>query len=65
MVSFLSIMYPTENILEPDKSLIPSLLKVFVMFQLRIFYDKHNEEENFVEDIAINCKIVIKTLVCI
>ena len=58
-------MYPTENILEPDKSLIPSLLKVFVMFQLRIFYDKHNEEENFVEAIAINCKIVIKTLVCI
>ena len=48
-------MEHTVNILEPNKSLITSLLKVFNMFQLRIFYDKHNEEDNFVEDIAIKC----------
>ena len=25
------------------------------MFQLRIFYDKHNEEDNVLEAIAIKC----------
>ena len=25
------------------------------MFQMRLFYDKHNEEENVVENIAIKC----------
>ena len=45
----------TANILKPNQGLIPSLLKVFSMFQLRLFYDKHNEERYFVDEIAIRC----------
>ena len=51
-------MEHTANILEQNKSLIPSLLNVFSMFHLRIFYDKHNEEENILYAIDIkfsNC----------
>ena len=46
-------MEHTANILEPNVSLITSLLKVFYMFQLHIFYDKHNEEYNVVDTISI------------
>ena len=45
----------TENIVKPNKSLITSLLKAPAMFQLRKIYDKHNEEENVVDAIAIKC----------
>ena len=45
----------TANILEPNKSTILSLLRVIGIFQFRIFYDKDNEEENFVEAISIKC----------
>ena len=44
------------SIIGTDISLIPSLLKVFAMFQMRSLYDKHNEEDNFLEDIAIKCR---------
>ena len=47
-------MEHTENILEPNKSLIPSLCNVLAMLQLRMFYDK-NTKKNVVEAIAINC----------
>ena len=40
--TFLTIMEHTANILNPNKGLINSLLKVFDMFQLRLFYDKHD-----------------------
>ena len=43
------------NIFEPNKSLISSLLNLFAMFQLHIFYDKRYGEENVVEAIAIKC----------
>ena len=43
------------NILELNKSLVNSLIKVFAMCQLRVFSDKKFEKENIVEDIAINC----------
>ena len=46
----------TANILEPNESLIPSLLNLFSMFQLRIFYYKHNKEENALGDIASKCR---------
>ena len=39
---FIIIMEHTANILNPNKWLIPSLLKVFSMFQLHIFYYKRN-----------------------
>ena len=31
------------------------LLKLFAMFQLRLLYGKHNEEENVVDAISIRC----------
>ena len=49
-------MEHTASIIETDISSIPSLLKVFAMFQVCLFYDKHNEEDNVVEDIAIKCR---------
>ena len=45
---FIAIIEHTANILKPNKGLIISLLKGFFMFPLRLFYDKHNEEGNFV-----------------
>ena len=42
---FISTMENNENILEPNKALIPLLLKVFAMFQLRIFYDKNTRKK--------------------
>ena len=48
-------MEHSANILEPNKSLISSSLKVFVMFQLRIFYYLKYEKENGVGYIAIKC----------
>ena len=47
---FLTIMEHTANILNPNKGIIPSLLKVFAMFQLRIIDDTYE-----VEAIAIRC----------
>ena len=52
---FLTIIEHTENILKPDKGLIPSLLKVFAMLQICLFYDKHYEEGNVVNAIATRC----------
>ena len=48
--TFLTIMEHTANILNPNKGLIPSLLKVFAMFQLLLIDDKYE-----VETIAIRC----------
>ena len=50
---FLIIIEHTTNTLEPNKGIIPSLLKVFDMFQLSLFYDKYNKEEIVVYAIAI------------
>ena len=55
MVSFFAIIEHTTNILNPNIGIIPSLLKVSAMFKLRLFYDKHNEEGNVVDEIAIRC----------
>ena len=52
---FLSIMEHTAGIIEAYISLMTSLLKVFVMFHMRLFYDKHNEEENVLDPIALKC----------
>ena len=45
----------TAGSIETDISLITSLLKVFAMFQMRLFNYKHNEEENFAEATVIKC----------
>ena len=47
---FITIMEHTENILNLNKGQIPSLLKVFDMFELRLIDDKDK-----VESIAIRC----------
>ena len=52
---FLIIIDHTKNLLKPNKGIIPSLLKVFSMFQLRLFYDKKYKEEKYLEAMAINC----------
>ena len=43
----------TESNIETDVSLLPSLLKVFAMFHMRLLYYEHNEEEHVVEAIDI------------
>ena len=48
--TFPTIMKHTENILNPNKGLITSLLKGFEMFQLHLIDDKDE-----VESIAIRC----------
>ena len=48
-------MEHTENILDPNKGIIPLLLKLFSMFLLRLFGDKEDEEEKVVELISIMC----------
>ena len=50
---FLTIIEHTTNILNPNKGLIISLIKVFAMFKLRLFDDKEDEEVKVVEIIAI------------
>ena len=52
---FFTIIEHTANILKPNKGLITSLLKLFAVFQLRLFDDKHNEEDNVVGSISIRC----------
>ena len=52
---FLSIMEHTESYIEGDKSILPSLLKFFGMFQIRLLYHKHNEQEHAVEAVDIKC----------
>ena len=40
---FIAIIEHTANNLEQNKALVTSLLKVFAMFQLRLFYGKQHE----------------------
>ena len=43
-----------ENILNPNKGLIPSLLKVFAMFELHLLDDRDKVEAVAIR--CINCK---------
>ena len=45
----------TAYIIETYVVLITLLLKVFAMFQMRLFYYKHNEEDKKVNYIATKC----------
>ena len=51
---FSDIMEHTLNILKPNKVLIPSLFRVFPVFELRLFYDK--DEVEIIAIRCINCK---------
>ena len=53
--TFPTIIEHTTTILKPNKGLIPSLLKVFAMFPLRLFDNKQDEEGEFVCIIATRC----------
>ena len=53
--TFLTSIDHTANILDLNKWPIASLLKVSTMFQLHLFYDQHNKEENVVDAIDIIC----------
>ena len=52
---FIATIYHTANILKPHKGQIPSLLKVFDMLQLCLFYDKNNAGGNTMDAMAIRC----------
>ena len=47
-------MEHTANILNPNKGLITSLLRVFAMFELRLIYDRGELEAIAIR--CINCK---------
>ena len=51
---FLTMMEHTANIIKPNKGIIPSLLKVFAIFELRLIYDKDKLEAIAIR--YINCK---------
>ena len=52
---FITIIEHTSNIINPNKGRITSLLKSFAIFQLRLFYDIHDEEGNVADEISIRC----------
>ena len=51
---FLTIMEYTANILNPNKGIIPSLFKVFAMFELRLIDDRDKLEA--IDIRCTNCK---------
>ena len=51
---FIAIMEHTANIINPNKGIIPSLLKVFAMFELRLIGDK--DKLDVIAIWCINCK---------
>ena len=46
--------YTTDNI-DNEIILLPSLLKIFTIFQIHCWYDKVHDDQNNVEKIAIRC----------
>ena len=41
--------------IENEITLLPSLLEMFSMFQMRFWYDKEPDDQNDVEIIAVSC----------
>ena len=52
---FLNIMEYTAYRIENEITLLPSLLKMFSMFQIRFWYNKGHDDQNRVKSIAIRC----------
>ena len=61
---FITIIEHTANILDPNKGIITSLLKVFAMFQLHIYFMINmTENRTFWIPYLSSVLIVIKTLI--
>ena len=45
----------TVDKIENEITLLPSLLKMFSMFQVHFWYDKEQDDQNNVENLAIRC----------
>ena len=53
--SFMNIMeYNADNI-ENEITLLPSLVKMFSMFQMRFWYDNKHDDQNDMKIISIRC----------
>ena len=46
--------YTSDNT-ENEITLLPSLLKMFLIFQMHFWYDKEHDYQNNMETIAIRC----------
>ena len=52
---FLNITEYNVERIDNEMTLLPSLLKMFLMFQMRFWYDKERDDQNDVKFIAIIC----------
>ena len=52
---FLNIMEYTADKIYNDIILLPSLLKICPVFQMRFWYDKESDDKNDVKIVAIRC----------
>ena len=52
---FLDIMEYTSYKIDNEIALLTSLLNMFLMYQMRFWYDKEQDDQNNVENLAIRC----------
>ena len=60
---FLTIMEHTADNIENYITLLPLLLKLFTIFNMRMWYDNENLEENVLDNISIRCSNSERNLV--
>ena len=60
---FLTIMEHTTDNIENYITLLPLLLKLFTIFNMRMWYDNENLEENVLDNIGIRCSNSERNLV--
>ena len=60
---FLTIMEHTADNIENYITLLPLLLKLFTIFNMRMWYDNENLEENVLDNIGIRCSNSERNLV--
>ena len=56
----MNIMEYTADKIEDEITLLPSLLKIFSMFQTRFWYDNGHDDQNNAENIDISCSNGVK-----
>ena len=59
--TFMTTMKHTDDNIETWIPMLPTLLKVFLMFKMRLWYDNGNIEEHVAENIGIRCSNSGKT----
>ena len=59
----MNIMNHTTDKIETYIRPLTSLLKVFAMFIMRLWYDNENVEDNVIDNIGIRCRNCVKTTV--